>query len=451
MAFIKTFIIAIAFMIKATVPATIKDFRPKIIDKWLHVAQNGYAAVIRYHSRGGLGPKIIVIHVQEGTNWGSWQHFHVVKASSTVLISKLGEIWNLVHKTLAPWTNGDVQKPSYFMQTIMNRWGWDPNTYSLTIEREGYSRERTDAQDKAIVWQVWQWMQEFDIEAIYIIGHYEVNSVTRPNCPDPAPHNIISMIRSAVSGTGVPVIVDPGLDDNLPNHDLIRKPWKVVDAKGNFWDGKTDITVNGIKFYGQPTNVRVGGVGANQRQWASDTSNLVGTVLQPGTSFRALGWVEGAEVTGERRWWIHESGARVWCGATMDKPKAPAPIPTKPDDGVSKPDTGNDREAVPVVLNGNTYMPVWQRDESGKLRMQIRAKENANLRLWAATHSGSPVTGSLAKGQTAYVTHYVEGEPVDIVGLTNATNRKTWYVLEHPSGDGIRKGSRIWSGLIEFV
>ncbi len=451
MAFIRTFILAILIMANATVPVMIRDWRPKIIDKWLHVAQDGYAGVTRYHSRGGMNPKIIVIHVQEGNNWGSWQWFHVVKASSTVLISKLGDIWNLVHKSLAPWTNGDVQQPSYFMQTIMNRWGWDPNTYSLTIEREGVSRERTEAQDKSIVWQVWQWVQEFDIEAIYIVGHYEVNSVTRPNCPDPAPHNVIAMIRSAVSGTGVPVVEVPDVDTPLPGHDLIRDPWKVVDANGAVWDGKRDIVVNGIKFYGDRRTVRVIGDGLRQRQWASTTSNLVGDSLGSGDRFQAVGWVEGEEVQGERRWWIRDTGARIWVGATSEKPEMPAPVPTKPDDGLSKPDTGNNREAVPVVLNGNTYLPVWQRDAAGKLRMQIRAKENANLRLWAATHAGSPVTGVLTKGETAWVTHYVKGESVDIANLTNQGNRDVWYVLDHPSGDGIRKGGRIWSGLIEFV
>lgn len=415
---------------------------PKVIDKWLNVTQDGYAGVTRYHSRRGIAPKIIVVHVQEGSNWGSWQHFHSVLASSTVLIGKNGDVWRIVAESVAPWTNGDVQSPSYLMQTIMNRWGWDPNTYSLTIEREGYSRERFSSQDASIRWQVREWMDRYNIPAEMIIGHYEVNSVTRPNCPDPAPHPIIAMARNAESAS------DPVVP---PGHDLIRAPWKVVDANGKAWDGKSDITVNGIKFYGQPTTVRVGGAGVNQRQWASDTSNLVGNVLAAGTGFQALGWVEGAEVSGERRWWVRENGARIWAGATTDKPKAPAPIPTTPDDGVSKPDTGNDREAIPVVLNGNTYLPVWQRDESGKLRMKIRAKKAANVRLWAGTHAGSNVTGTMKAGDEAYVTHYVKGEPVDIAGLTNETNRNIWYVLEHPSGDGIRKGGRIWSGLIEFV
>lgn len=417
---------------------------PKIINKWLHVAQDGYAGVIRYHNRRGMAPKIIVLHVQEGSNWGSWQHFHAVLASSTVLIGKSGDIWNLVHKSLAPWTNGDVNRPSYFMQTIMNRWGWDPNTYSLTIEREGYSRERFDAQDDSIVWQVKEWRNEFDIPAEFIVGHYEINSVTRPNCPDPHPHPIVAMARARSSGGDVPTPIPPG-------HDLIRDPWKVVDANGNVWDGNSDITVNGIKFYGDRGTVRVLGNGLRQRQWASTTSNLVGDSLNSGETFQALGWVEGEEVQGERRWWIRDTGARIWVGGTQEEPDMPAPIPTTPDDGLSNPDTGNNREAIPVVLNGNTYFPVWQRDEDGNLRMKIRAKQAANTRLWAATHSYSPITGSMRAGDTAWVTHYVKGEPVNIAGLTNDTNRDIWYVLEHPSGDGIHKGGRIWSGLIELI
>lgn len=413
--------------------------QPTVINKWLNVSQDGYSGVVRYHSRGGMAPKIIVLHVQEGSNWGSWQWFHQVKASATVMIGKNGDVWRIVDESVAPWTNGDVQSPSYYMQTIMNRYGWDPNTYSLTIEREGFSRERYSAQDESIVWQVRDWMQRYGIPAAMVIGHYEVNSVDRPNCPDPAPHPIIDMARTGAGST------------TPPDHEIIRDPWKVVDASGTVWDGKRDITVNGIKFYGEVRNVRVGGTGVNQRQWASDTANLVGDVLPSGTAIRVLGWVEGAEVAGERRWWIRDTGARIWAGATMDKPTMPAPEPVKPDDGLSKPDTGNNRDAIPVVLNGNTYYPVWQRDQDGKLRMQVRAKQDANVRLWAATHSGSPVTGSLKAGQTAFVTHFVKGEPVDIPGLTNAGNRDVWYVLEHESGDGIRMGGRIWSGLIEFV
>lgn len=451
MQLIRALILAFIMLANATVPAMIRDWKPSIIDKWLHVTQDGYQGVVRYHSRGNMSPKIIVIHVQEGSNRGSWIHFHSVLASSTVLIGKLGDIWNLVHKSLAPWTNGDTKSPSYFMQTILNRWGWNSNTYSLTIEREGFSRERTDAQDKSIVWQVWQWMQEFKIEAIYIVGHYDVNGVDKVNCPDPPPHPLVSMIKNAVSGTGVPVI-----DETTPGHDLVRSPWRVVDANGIVWNGEKNITVNDIVFYAEKRTVRVSGDGLRKRQWASTTANLVGTSvanahLAAGTVVNVLGWVEGEEVSGERRWWVLTSGERIWAGGTFEKPSAPAPEPTKPDDGISHPDQGNNRDAIPVLLNGNTYYPVDARDEAGAIRRPVRTLTNANVRMWAATHSNSPVLRTLPKGTKIWITHWVRGEPVDIAGYTHSINRDVWYVIEHESGDGIRKGGRIWSGLIELL
>lgn len=421
-------------------------YQPKVIDKWLNVTQEGYTGVVRYHSRGTMTPKIIVLHVQEGTNWGSWQWFHQVLASSTVLLGKNGDIWRIVAESVAPWTNGDVKSPSYLMQTIMNRWGWDPNTYTLSIEHEGNSGglPYTDAQMDASAWQCQQWMERYGIAADMILGHYEINSVDRSHCPDPPPHSFVKSVRQRAS---------VGAMEPDTGHDLIRDPWRVVDATGKTWDGKSDITVNGIKFYGQPTTVRVGGVGVNQRQWASQTANMVGNQLAPGAQFQALGWVEGEEVSGERRWWVRDTGARIWAGATTDKPKAPAPIPVTPDDGVSQPDQGNNRDAIPVVLNGNTYYPVWIREPAtGKLRMRVRAKQDANIRLWASTHAGSPVTGTLKKGDVTWVSHFVKGEAVDMPGLTNETNRDIWYVLDPAvSGDGIRTGGRIWSGLIEFT
>lgn len=451
MALIRTIVLSFLLLLSATVPATIRDWRPKIIDKWLHIAQDGYAGVIRYHSRGGMKPKIIVIHVQDGNNWGSWQWFHQVLASATVLIGKNGDIWNLVPKHLAPWTNGDVRSPSYFMQTILNRWGWDPNTYSLTIEREGTPGERTEAQDKSIVWQVWQWMQEDTIDAIYIVGHYEVNSESRPNCPDYAPHPIITMVKDAVSGTGVPVIEVPDIDTPIPGHDLIRAPWPVQNPDGSVWKGDKDITINGILFHAEPRTVTAAAGGVNRRQWASSTANLTGTAIAAGETVRVLGWVEGEDVAGERRWWVGDSGSRVWAGGTVEKPKATAPVPVTPDDGVSQPDQGNNRNAIPVVLNGNTYYPVDGRDTDGKIRRPVRTKVAANVRLWAATHAGSPVVETLPPGATFNVTHWVRGEAVDIPNLTDEVNRDIWYVLEHEFGDGVRKGGRIWSGLIELL
>src|SRR5687768_8323800 len=151
----------------------LSNYSPVIIDRWLHVAQSGYSAVNRrYVGRFGYNPKIIVLHIQEGSNWGSWQHFHTVSASSTVLIGKNGEIWRLVPESDGPWTNGDVASPTAIGWEIINKWGADPNPYSLTIETEGFTgQDVPDAQLKAVVWQIHTWMVKYDIPLRYVIRH----------------------------------------------------------------------------------------------------------------------------------------------------------------------------------------------------------------------------------------------------------------------------------------
>lgn len=160
---------------------------PRIIDKYLHVAQDGYGAVERrYIGRKGTGkPKAIFLHIQEGNNWGSWQHFHVVSASCTVLIGRNGDIWRLVPESDSPWTNGDVKSPSAKGRELINRYGPDPNVYSLTIETEGKTGEwpKTQAQLDSVVWQIKTWMQRYNIPLSRLYRHADVNSVTRSFCP----------------------------------------------------------------------------------------------------------------------------------------------------------------------------------------------------------------------------------------------------------------------------
>ena len=424
-------------------PKEIQNYTPKILDRWLHVDQLGYKGVVRYHSRKSFGPKVIVVHIQEGSNLGSWQHFHAVKASSTVLIGKNGDIWNLVPENRAPWTNGDVNSPDQLAIAVMNRWGWDPNTYSLTIENEGFSGSlpNTENQYKSNLWQIWQWLVKYPtIETIHIMRHGQFNSITRPRCPEPAPYRFMQRIAAAIKGEAVPQPDNPTT--------IYRDPWPVQDAKGKAWDGSADLTVNGIKFYADKRRVRVSVDALNCRQWASNTANLVRVPLKLGETFDVLGWVEGEEVAGERRWWITAYGTRVWSGGTYEKPSEAAPNPTKPDDGISKPDVGNERDAIPVILNGNTYFPVEQHGDTPGQTMKML--ENGNVRTWAATHAYSPVQRTIKKGDTVRVSHWVRGENVtQDIGGKSVTSDK-WYVIQEGSNP-ITKGGRIWGGMVEEV
>jgi hypothetical protein len=159
-------------------------YTPKIIDKWLHVAQDGYPAVTRFHNRNWAGVQAFVIHVQEGVNRGSWQHFHTVTASSTVLIGKNGDIWRLVPEDKAPWTNGDVKNPDAEVRALMAKYGSDPNTWSLTIECEGFTGNLpyTEEQYQSILWQLREWKKTYGDKPI--LRHGQINAVDRAYCPE---------------------------------------------------------------------------------------------------------------------------------------------------------------------------------------------------------------------------------------------------------------------------
>ena len=411
-------------------------YQPNIIDKWLHVAQDGYAAVYKYiPNRNGNKARVIFLHVQEGNNWGSWTWFHQVSASCTVMIGKNGDIWRVVPEEHGPWTNGDVSSPDAAMQAIMNRWGWDPNVYTLSIEHEGNSGglPYTTAQKQSSVWQVQTWMKKYDIAAIYIMGHFQVNGDSRPDCPDPEDqgHPFVQAIRAAASG--VPVVVVPT--------EIYRDPWPVKTDAGVLWDGAKDVTVttgpSPVTFYADKRTVTVNVDYLNGRQWASTTANLTPNAKTNGNTIAALGWVEGEAVDGERRWWVDKAGVRYWAGGTKETPTKAAPIPTTPDDPTPKPDYGNLLDKVPVVLNGNVYYPFDDREGDAGRGRKLTVVKAGDTYTWAGTSSTK--RGALKKDDEVWTSYWVRGEKIGDEDL--------WYVLDDGKADPIKTGQRVWAGL----
>lgn len=379
---------------------------PRIIDKFLHVSQDGYAGVERrIRGRFGMAPKIIVLHIQEGSNSGSWQHFHSVSASSTVLIGKNGDIWRLVPEEDGPWTNGDVNQPSALGREVIDKWGADPNVYTLSIETEGFTGEwpKTQAQLNSVVWQVKQWMTKYGIPVHYVLKHADINNVDRHYCPGDAFYNyVIAAVQ------------------NVDVKDVLATPSPItVDSKP--WDGKQNVSVNGVLFVGEPHAQITLAKAASAYLYAS-TESAVTHKYKAGEKIAVLGWVTGAKVQGDTKWWITKDFGRLPADRTVEKPNQ-VPVPPKPPT----------EEQADLPKGAKLYKGVIHYLVSSDER-ELDVIANANLREEAST--ASKVVGSVHKGDKVKAIYWCFGD------LTR--KERVWWVLEHPE-DTLRKGGRLYA------
>jgi len=290
---------------------------PNIYDWWLDeprtVNNTVYQPVYRYYKdRAGYRPQIIVLHIQEGSNLGSWIHFHNVLASATVLIAKNGDIWRLVRETDAPWTNGDVCFPTKLGKAIMDQFGADPNYYTLSIETEGFTNEWPKPQQQldSVLWQIRQWMQRYGIPKSRILRHADINQCSRAQCPGDAYYEWVMN----------------HLDD-APVQDTVATPQPIL-VNGQPWDGSRTVTVNGITFVAQRGTVTVEKDELRPHKWASKESPVTGAPRKRGETIPVLGWVHGERVGTEDRWWVATDFSRYWAGGTVEKPsEAQSPVP----------------------------------------------------------------------------------------------------------------------------
>ena len=127
----------------------------------------------------------IVDHITAGLMPGclSWMRNPAAKASAHYLITRAGVIYQLVKEADTAWHAGEVKRPSWRLYD-----GTNPNRYTIGIEHEGKAGDAlTEAQYQATLWLHRQLVQKYGIPADqdYIIGHYRIDSVNRPNCPGP--------------------------------------------------------------------------------------------------------------------------------------------------------------------------------------------------------------------------------------------------------------------------
>lgn len=153
--------------------------------------------------RSGWKPDMIVCHITEGNYDGavSWLCNTASQASSHFVVSRKGEVTQLVDLKDMSWCNGtslDVSDKRYYgkstLKAVRDR-KTNANNYTVSIECEGFSSKTkgalTDIQENAVVELIKHIRKEIKsiynidipIDREHIVGHYQINPITKPNCP----------------------------------------------------------------------------------------------------------------------------------------------------------------------------------------------------------------------------------------------------------------------------
>jgi hypothetical protein len=258
-----------------------------------------------YPGRQGAKPRFIVLHTQGGlktvgTTAGSLEHWvagtykgkdgnrYPIEASATVTVQEEGSILRVIPEEHGPWTNGQVKKPTAQSAQLRALAGaGSVNIHCLTIEAEGGPNDvMPEPELRAIVWQVRDWMDRYDIPLDNILPHSSIDSVDRGFCPGPYYHRVMVTFGRYPEPSPPPP-----------------------------YNGKPK-TINDVVFH--PFKQQVTSTGVNQRLWANRAAPLVGPLIPAGQKIQALYWVRSEKVEGNDIWLVEESGPRIWSGGVAE-------------------------------------------------------------------------------------------------------------------------------------
>ncbi len=135
--------------------------------------------------KGRKGKEIIAIvnHITAGLMPGclSWLCNPQAKASAHYLVTHKGDVYQLVNDEDTAWHAGFANKPNWALYD-----GTNPNYYTLGIEHEALAGEGlTEAQYQATLELHKMLIDKYSIpiDNSHIVGHCNIDTVNRPNCP----------------------------------------------------------------------------------------------------------------------------------------------------------------------------------------------------------------------------------------------------------------------------
>lgn len=228
----------------------------------------------KYNGRNGWIPDLIVCHITEGNFEGavSWLCKESTEASSHFVVAKDGRVVQLVPISDGSWCNGTSNKVSdkrYYKNStldIVKERKTNANYYTVTIEHEAFSKDNgalTEEQTNATI-ELIKYIKnevkkiygtEIILDRNHIVGHYEINPITKPNCPgNKFPFDkIIKCLNDADlsndQSINDEIILDVDTRSNITNYNLLEN----INEKSDFLiDGKlyslNRILENGFNF-----------------------------------------------------------------------------------------------------------------------------------------------------------------------------------------------------------
>jgi len=182
--------------------------------------------------RGRMQARAVCLHIAEGPLSAVYPWFNrpTSQQSAHFCIGRNGTIEQYVSIKDSAWANGKVANPTWAGLVS----GVNPNYYTVSIEHEGrWTEPRPQVMDDALI-RLLKWLQTQDIWTdgatprwtphVNLIGHGEIDSVSRANCP--GPHLNFSAIAAAANGQPTPqhIVAKMGL------HDLSGADWMLKNG-----------------------------------------------------------------------------------------------------------------------------------------------------------------------------------------------------------------------------
>ncbi len=148
--------------------------------------------------RAGHSPKAVVVHIAQGSEGGtiSWFLNPESNVSSHFFVCLDGRVRQFVKVSDTAWANGVLQAPHVQSSPVIMSWSktphdpsWPaglPNLESISIELEGnYQDDPTVQQWRSLVTLIAVLCVDNAIPAErgYILGHYQITSRDKKNCP----------------------------------------------------------------------------------------------------------------------------------------------------------------------------------------------------------------------------------------------------------------------------